>query len=189
MNVNKNIFFLKTIPVLALILIVAGCAVYSPHNKSYVSNSIKERTGHDLKMKAESLEFTLPENVSLSDGMTEDEAVAIALWNNAQYQTDLAQLGFARADLIEAGLLRNPIFSLLLPLGPKQLESTLSLPIEFFWQRPNRVASAKLNAEITADNLIQHGLNLVRDVREAYAGLILARERAKILEEEAALQT
>lgn len=188
MNFYKNIFLLKSIPVLALSLIVTGCAVYSPYNKSYVSNSIEERTGHDLKMKSESLEFFLPENVSLSDGMTEDEAVAVALWNNSQYQADLVQLGFARADLIEAGMLRNPIFSLLLPLGPKQLESTLNLPIEFFWQRPNRVASAKLNAEMTADNLIQHGLNLVRDVREAYAGLILARERAKILKEEAAVQ-
>ena len=49
------------------------------------------------------------------------------------------------------------------------------------------MAAAKLNAEITADNLIQHGLDLVRDVREAYAGLILARERAKILKEDAAL--
>lgn len=189
MSDHKNVFSLRVIPVLALFLIVSGCAVYSPHNKSYVSDSIEERTGHNLKMKAESLEFTLPEDVSLSDGMTEDEAVAIALWNNAQYQTDLVQLGFARADLIEAGLLRNPIFSLLFPLGPKQLESTLNLPLDFFWQRPNRVASAKLNAEITADNLIQHGLNLIRDVRGAYAGLILARERAGIFREDAVLQT
>ena len=83
MSDHKNVFSLRVIPVLALFLIVSGCAVYSPHNKSYVSDSIEERTGHDLKMKTESLEFTLPENITLSDGMTEDEAVAIALWNNA----------------------------------------------------------------------------------------------------------
>jgi outer membrane protein TolC len=61
------------------------------------------------------------------------------------------------------------------------------LPIEFFWQRPKRVAAAKLNVEQVADNLIQHGLNFIRDVRLAYAELILARERAKIVVEEAVL--
>jgi len=133
--------------------------------------------------------FKLPDNVSLDDGLAEDEAIAIALWNNAQFQADLVELGFARADLIESGLLRNPVLSLLFPLGPKQLEAWIHLPIEFFWQRPKRVQASKLNAENVADNLIQHGLNLVRDVGVAYAELVLARERAKITAEEAVLQS
>ena len=171
-----------------LIIILTGCAVHSIHNESYVSNAISGRTGHELRPVDEEGVLKLPDDVSLADGLTANEAVAIALWNNAQFQADLVDLGFARADLIDAGLLRNPVLSLLFPLGPKQLEATLNLPVDFFWQRPKRVAAAKLNAEQVADNLIQHGLNLVRDVMISYTELELARERADIITEEAALR-
>lgn len=173
--------------VLCLISLLAGCAVHSVHNEAFVSDALSERTGHDLRLEAEEGAVRFPDGIVLEDGLTEDEAVAIALWNNAQFQADLVRMGFARADLIEAGLLRNPVFSLLFPLGPKQLEATLSLPVEFFWQRPKRVAAAKLNAEQVADSLVQHGLNLVRDVLIAYADLELSRARAGIINQEAAL--
>jgi len=185
--VSKNISF-KKILVYSQILVLAGCAVHSIHNESYVSDALSERTGHELRWTEQERVLKLPDDVSLADGITEDEAVAIALWNNAQFQADLVALGFARADLIEAGLLRNPVLSLLFPLGPKQLEATLGLPIDFLWQRPKRVAAAKLNAEQVADSLVQHGLDLTRDILIVYYGLVFARERAKIVAEEAALQ-
>ena len=174
--------------ILSLLAILAGCAVHSVHNETFVSDEISDRTGHKLKLGEEGRQSQFPDGVSLEDGLTEDEAVALALWNNAQFQADLVQLGYARADLIEAGMLRNPILSLLFPLGPKQFESTLNLPIEFFWQRPKRVASAKLNTEQVADNLIQHGLNLIRDVMIAYTDLECAQKREVITAEEAKLQ-
>jgi len=167
-----------------LILLLSSCA-HSPHNRAYVSNSLAERTGHDLSAIIKPEAFKLPEKISLADGLTEDEAVAIALWNNAQFQADLTELGFARADLIEAGLLRNPMLSLLFPVGPKQLESTLSLPIDLLWQRPKRVAAAKLDAERVAENLVQHGLDLAREAMIAHADLKLADERKNLAEENA----
>jgi cobalt-zinc-cadmium efflux system outer membrane protein len=182
------VLHLKQFLIFSQMALLAGCAVHSVHNESFVSEALSDRTGHRLPLKAEEGVVRLPDGIALDDGLTEDEAVAIALWNNAQFQADLVQMGFARADLIEAGMLRNPVFSLLFPLGPKQLEATLSLPIEFFWQRPKRVAAAKLNAEQVADSLIQHGLDLIRDVMIAYAELELTRERAGITSEEAALR-
>ena len=186
---SLNPFLSKNLLVSLLVLTLVGCSVRSLHNRSYVSGSLQDRTGLDLRSDDQDQSFKLPESVSLSDGLSEDEAVATALWNNAQFQADLVQLGFARADLIEAGLIRNPVFSLLFPWGPKQLEFTLNFPLEFFWQRPQRVKSARLNAEIVADNLIQHGLDLVRRVRIAYAELVLAREQALIKQEEASLKS
>ena len=183
---KKNIS-LKSILVLQFLVLV-GCTVSTIHDESYVSDSIRTRTGHNLRMEEEGL-FKIPDTVKIEDGLTEDEAVAIALWNNAQFQADLVDLGFARADLIEAGLLKNPVLSLLFPLGPKQLEATLSLPIDFFWKRPKRVAAAKLNAEQVAYSLVQHGLNFVRDVMLTYAELVFARNRAKIVAEEAELRS
>ena len=171
-----------------LILLVAGCAVQSPYDRSYVYRGINECTDYELGQVTEPGELNFPEGVSLDDGLSQDEAVAVALWNNAQFQADLAALGFARADLIEAGMLSNPVFSLLFPVGPKALEAKLSLPIDFLWQRPHRIAAAQLDAESLSENLIEHGLGLIRDVQTTYADLWLAQEQVRLAEEDARLR-
>ncbi len=131
----------------------------------------------------------VPAGVNLSDGVTQDEAVALALWNSAEFQVTLSELGFARADLLEAGLLTNPILSLLFPLGPKQFEATLRWPIEVLWQRPRRVAAARFATDATAERLVQAGLDLALSVKVAYADLGLAIARAGIADESAGLVT
>ena len=92
--------------------------------------------------------------------MSRDEAVAIALWNNAAFQVSVSQLGFARADLVDAGMIANPVLSLLFPVGPKQLEATLRWPVEVLWERPRRVAAAQLSLDAAAEGLVQSGLDL-----------------------------
>ena len=171
-----------------LILLLAGCAVKSPYNRSYVSKGINERTNHELGQISKPGEFHLPDGVSLDDGLSEDEAVAVALWNNAQFQADLAALGFARADLIEADMLANPVFSILFPIGPKALEMGLDVPIDSIWQRPRRLAAAKLDAHSLSENLIEHGLALIRDVQTTYADLWSAQERIHLAEQDAQLR-
>jgi cobalt-zinc-cadmium efflux system outer membrane protein len=171
-----------------LILLISSCAVQSPYDRSYVSKGIKERTDYELGQVAEPGEFNFPEEVSLEDGLSQDEAVAIALWNNAQFQADLAALGFTRADLIEAGMLANPTFSLLFPIGPKALETALDVPIDALWQRPHHIAAAKLDAQSLAENLIEDGLGLIRDVQTTYSELWLAQVRVILATEDAQLQ-
>ena len=173
----------KLLILAALATFLTGCATRSSGVSTQVSKRIEDRAGHGLNPNPQSSSFAIPPGVSLDDGLSEDEAVAIALWNNAAFQADLTALGFARADLIEAGQLRNPILTLLLPWGPKQLEATANLPIEVFWQRPRRVAAAKVEVERVAESLTQTGLNLVRDVKLAYADQLLASERARIAAE------
>jgi cobalt-zinc-cadmium efflux system outer membrane protein len=167
---------------LALVLAacVAGCAARSPHDRDFVSREVRSRTGHSLR---EAGSASLPPGVDLADGLSEDEAVAVALWNNAELEAALAELGLARADLVEAGLIRNPVFSLLFPLGPKQLEFTLTWPFETLWQRPKRVAAARADVQRVAQRLVQNGLDLVRDVRLAHAELLLVADRARLLRE------
>jgi len=178
----------KKVTLILLVFFLAGCAAKSPYNRMYVSQSIEERTDFELSGASEPGEFTLPEGISLSDGLTQDEAVAVALWNNAQFQADLVALGFARADLIEASLLSNPVFSFLFPVGPKQEETKLNLPIDVIWQRPRRIAAAKLDVERISENLVQHGLGLIRNVRTAFADLLLAQEQAVLAGEDAKLR-
>ncbi len=178
---------LRKLAILSTVFI-AACAVRSAHDTSFVSASLREKTGHEIRFPGDTGGgFDLPTGVVLEDGLSSEEAVAVALWNNPQFQADVAALGFAKADLLEAGLLRNPILSFLFPLGPKQLEATLSLPLDFFLQRPRRVAAAKLDVERVAESLIQHGLDLTREVLISHADLVLARARRSILTEHARL--
>lgn len=68
------------------------------------------------------------------------------------------------------------------PLGPKQLEATLRFPIDLLWQRPRRVAAAKLAADSIASGLEQDGLTLVSDVKLAYTEYALAQDRIALAE-------
>lgn len=129
----------------------------------------------------------LPPDVNLTDGLTQEESVAIALWNSPSFQATLLDLGIARADLVEAGLLRNPIFSLLFPIGPKQLEFTLQYPFEVLWQRPARVAAARLNAQAIGERLVWDALSLVAQVRSAHADAITAERRLALAMQNAEL--
>jgi cobalt-zinc-cadmium efflux system outer membrane protein len=146
--------------------------------------ALRERTGHTLKPGDGA---PLPAGVAIEDGLTSDEAVAIALWNSPSFQVTLADLGLARADLVEAGLLRNPILSLLFPWGPKQFEWTLQFPFDALWQRPRRVAAAQLNLESVSQRLVWDGLTLVADVRNAFTDSIIAERRLALTEESAVL--
>ena len=123
----------------------------------------------------------------IQDGLTSQEAVAIALWNSPSFQATLADLGIARADLVEAGLLRNPVFSLLFPVGPKQLEWTLQFPFDALWQRPRRVAAARLNAQAVAERLVWDALSLVAQTRTAHADALIADRRLQLTIENADL--
>jgi cobalt-zinc-cadmium efflux system outer membrane protein len=176
-----------------LILLTAGCAAHDPNegtsnNFSYISVSLKERTNYTPRQNQESTRFELPEGVTLNDGLSQDEAIAVALWNNAQFQADLTVLGFARADLIEAKMLANPIFSLLFPIGPKELETDLGIPIDILWQRTHRISAARLDARGLAEDLIENGLGLIRDVETTYADLWLSQKKHELALQDNQLQ-
>jgi cobalt-zinc-cadmium efflux system outer membrane protein len=129
----------------------------------------------------------LPPDASIESGLTSQEAVSIALWNSPSFQATLTDLGIARADLVEAGLLRNPIFSLLFPVGPKQLEWTLQFPFEALWQRPRRVEAAQFNAQAVGQRLVWDALTLVAQTRTAHADAVMADRRLQLTIENADL--
>ena len=181
---KKYTTFIKMFfPILCLPMCI-GCATLVEDQRPFVSETIRDRVDIGLPTVSDEEGFQVPKGVSVDDGLSEDEAVAIALWNNAQFQADLAQLGLAKADLQEAGMINNPALSLLFPIGPKQMEWTLTLPVELLWQRPHRLAFAKLNSDQVAQNMVQHGLLLIKDVLTSYADLILTQDRIHILQEE-----
>lgn len=168
--------FLCTLGFLSLIAL--GALAQTP--VANVSQTVEARTGHGLNPAAKPASFALPEGVSLDDGLSEDEAVAIALWNNPALQAELAALGLARADVIEAGQLRNPNLTLIFPFSVRVLEALALWPFDVLWQRPHRVAAARLELNRTKETLAAMALDLVRDVRLAYADSLLAEYRSRI---------
>jgi cobalt-zinc-cadmium efflux system outer membrane protein len=176
----------RTCCAIAIAGLAISCATAQAPDRVRVSTGITERTHIDANgLPGDHREWTAPPGASLADGLSIDEAVSIALWNNTDFQLALASLGLARADLIDAGLLKNPVFSLLFPWGPKQLEFTLTWPIDALWQRPKRIEDARLNAEATAEQLVSHGLRLVADVRLAFFEVLVADRRLALAAEQA----
>jgi cobalt-zinc-cadmium efflux system outer membrane protein len=148
-----------------------------------IDEALRTNSGHGIRPPE--TPPSQPPDVNVTDGLSTNEAVATALWNNPTFVVALADLGFARADVIEAGQLRNPILSLLFPWGPKQFEATLQLPIEAIWQRPPRVKAAKLDAEVVAARLTSHGLLVIAEARNAYVGASAAEARHALAREAA----
>lgn len=167
----------------SLILLSAGALAQAKTRPADVSKEVEARTGHKVNQTSKATGWALPEGVSLEDGLTEDEVVAIALWNNPGLQAELTALGLARADLIEAGQLRNPALTLIFPVSARIIESVANWPFEALWQRPRRVAAAKLEMDRVSETLVARALDLARDARLAYADYAIARRRARIAAE------
>jgi cobalt-zinc-cadmium efflux system outer membrane protein len=165
-------------PVLGLALLSGAGCVTAPSVASTAAK-VEGNVGGGFTLKTNVGALSLPPGIASLEHLSGDDAVAIALWNNAAFQEALAGLGFNRADLLQAKQLRNPSLVMLFPAGPKQLEFAALFPVESLWLRPRRVAVAEIDLEAAAGQLVASGLNLVRDVRVACAELELAGNRLR----------
>lgn len=131
----------------------------------------------------------------LSRPLTEENAVKVALLDNASVRAAYERLGIARADLLQAGLLSNPVFSASAKVFSAGAELELGLAQSFveifFVPQRRRVAAADLcaaQAEVARELVrlvydVRRGLVTLRaaeevvDVRrEAFAALSAARD-------------
>src|SRR5690349_7041644 len=97
-----------------LVSVFLGGCVNPPEQTRSVSAELKRRAGVGLR-EYPTNRFELPPKVAIDDGLSEEEATALALWNNAAFQELLADLDLSRSDLVQAGMLPNPTFSMLIP--------------------------------------------------------------------------
>jgi cobalt-zinc-cadmium efflux system outer membrane protein len=162
---------------------VVGCR--SPQiccDSGWPSREIEWRTGAGPQSVSPN-EQTIPAGVVLADGLSEDEAVQIALSNNSLFQATLAQLGMANGDAVQAKLLLNPQFLVYFPTGSKQGQYTLFAPVESYLLRPTRVKVANREYRRIGQTLVQNGLDLARDVRLAFVDLAVAAQQAELAQE------
>lgn len=158
-----------------MIILTMTFAWSKDDSKKGAETSINASLGHEVTIKEEFNQISIPTGITFEDGLTEEECITLALVNNADFQVALTQLGLDNADLIQSGQWTNPIFSLIFPYGPRQWEIVASLPIQEIWLNPRRKATALMRSEATVRSIVNSGLDLVRDVRLALIGIQFAQ--------------
>ncbi len=95
-------------------LLLSGCATYpSDTGFSDVENILVQRLSQRIHWQQDTAEDQAAESAVsalLSGELELESAVQVALLNNRRLQAIYEDLGIARAGLVQAGLLRNPVF-------------------------------------------------------------------------------
>lgn len=127
----------------------------------------------------------------LASPLTIDAALRIALVNNRGLQATLEDLGVAQAELVEAGLLDNPMIAGDLVVSTRGnglgggVSLSTSLLSAFLIPAKRKLAKAHLrHAVMTASD---SALALIRDVRIAYADVQLAMAARRLAREQVQL--
>lgn len=119
-----------------------------------------------------------------------EDAVQIALLRNRGLQASYAELGLAQADLVEAGLLQNPVFdaSVRFPnMAHLATDVDLGLTQSFLnlLLRPAKQHLAQTQAEATKLRVAAEVLDHVAEVKTAYFRLQAAEALASLLRDRA----
>ncbi|HEX7831923.1 MAG TPA: TolC family protein [Thermoanaerobaculia bacterium] len=158
--------------------LLASCAsVPQDAGLTDVQQAIATRTNRTVDLSAQANEERV--SAMLAGELTVDEAVAIAVANNPRLQVTLAELGIARADLIEASTITNPVFEFEWrvpgePYHPYELRLAQSL-IELI-QLPRRRAIGRAAFDAAQMRVSSSVLRFAADVRSSYFDLIAATQ-------------
>ena len=163
--------------------VLTGCASV-PKEAGFpdVQNIIEQRIGsrvHWNQGTSEDAAVVDAVRSMLQQELTIDEAVQIALLNNRSLQATYEELGVAQADLVQAGLLRNPLFGASFRFPDKTVGGHRSTNTEFsvvqdfldLLVRPLRKKVAAAQFEQTKLRVGNTILNLAAEVRSTYYAL------------------
>lgn len=175
--------------ILTLGLFVIGCSKIPPVDDGFVSCVVENRLDSQVEWR---LGYCQDERAQcfiqsmISAELNADTAIQIALLNNPKIQAVFEELGIAQADLVEAGLLSNPVFEIEIRYPHvKHLRTnieyllTTSLLDAFLIPLRTKLATTKFEqAKLRVSNEI---LNLAFDVRETFYELIAEQQKINCL--------
>jgi cobalt-zinc-cadmium efflux system outer membrane protein len=175
----------RLLPTVALSLFTTGCATLSPERgHAELGAMVRERvsvpTGWEKgPPSSEAVRAQVVE--LLQDGLTREKVVRIALVNNPGLQADYEELGVSQAELLEAGLLRNPTIGAMvrLPSEPGAgLNIEFSLVQElldlFMLPARKRIAEQRFQADVL--RTAHEALEVVAEARDAYTAVQAAEK-------------
>src|SRR5688572_22884605 len=174
----------------ALLLLVSGCATFDRRaGFSDVSAAIEARSGkHVVWNLGTELDTEVGEEVRrlLAGTLTADEAVQVALLSNRELQAMYAELGVAQADLVQAGLLANPVFdgTAFFPLagGPVGLDLSVAMSFLDIFYLPLRKHVAKAQFEAAKLQVTGEVLDFAAAVQSAFYRHQADEQRLELLQ-------
>ena len=175
-----------------LILLLVGCAsVKTGQEWGKFQEIAKERTDQELLWeKSEEEQAVIRKEVDelLTDGLSRQEAVRIALLNNRLLQSGFEELGMSKSDLVQAGLLSNPslsaVFRFLISSGSgTNIDADMFFPISDLWQITFRKKAAAAQMEATIVRVGQMVIDTVAEAKHAYDSVYYLIEARKETEE------
>jgi len=182
-----------------VLLSLWGCSTVSQQEAfDSVNQMAAERGVKNLQwIKTEQESASVDESVALllSKPVTQENAVRIMLINNRSLQQTYEEIGIAQSELVEAGLMQNPLLGYSIGRSNGVTTSTLSVEVAFLdllWI-PLRRELSGLAFEETKALVANTVLRTVRDVKKSYVEARLAEEkivlyRSILKSHEAALQ-
>lgn len=188
MSTNNKGFGCRNWPASSLLwlagsMALAGCATFSKDGgldgvKSLTQQHIQQevawpRTEAEQKMIAARVDELLQKELDV------ESAVQVALFNNKGLQASLYGLGISEADVVQAGRLPNPKFTMLYARndGDYKIEQALTFNIFSLLTMPRLLEVERLNFEKTRQQVAQDVLRLAYQTRLAYFNAVAANQQ------------
>lgn len=177
-------------------LLLFGCAAPPPPAFDGVSQALSGRLDQTVAWRGVSESDQAADDAVhrlLSKPLTADAAVQISLLDNRDLQATYEDLGIARADLVQAGLLKNPIFAfdLRIPdVSPKKTYLDFSIEDDFvdLLLRPLRKQMAQDAFAVAQAHVVGQVLQLAADTRTAFYAYQAAQQQVDIAQRADAAQ-
>jgi len=178
------------LPVMLLgVAFLEGCASFSPDGGlDQVASITRERLGvSPQRIKSDQDAARVADEVKrlLSESLDVDGAVKIAILNNRGLQANLADLGIAEADLVQAGRLRNPgfTFARLEGGGERGYERKFLFDLMGLLTLSTRSEIEQRRFQATQLRVAEQTLHLAQTARQAWFEAVAARQAAKYQED------
>src|SRR5689334_10702802 len=163
---------------LLLALLLGACASVRPDAQlPQVRALAGEQLGQSIAWARDAKQQTsMQENVQrlLQQELTAERAVQIVLLNNRELQATYTELGIAQADLVEAGLLDNPVFTITAYHGSAGSAPELSLVQDLvgLLSRAARQKVGEAAAERVTYQTAARIVDIAADVKTQYYALV-----------------
>ncbi|RJQ77905.1 MAG: TolC family protein [Desulfobacteraceae bacterium] len=177
---------LHPLAVLAMLAVLAACAPVSREvMQDQLAQTVSQRISRPVEWDAGAPENRIVrEKVHrmLAGELTIDKALAIALVNNRELRAVLARANVARADLVQAGLLENPVFDFALLDGGAGTEIEYTLFQNFLnvftLSARKKIAAGQL--ESARLEVAQTILDLIAGIKRGYYALLADRQALEL---------
>jgi len=167
--------------------VLAGCASFSADGGfASVEKTAQSRLGKELRWaRSAADQDAINQRVAelLSQPLTMDDAVQVALLNNRGLQASFQELGINEAELVQAGRLPNPGFSFgrITRGDEREIERGLHVNLARLLALPLTGPMEKRRFEQTQSLVAMNVLSLAADTRKAHVNALAAEENVRYM--------